>query len=531
MNDASKMSSHNPDVLACLANLSNDEVFTPPEVANAMLDLLPAELFTNPATTFLDPACKSGVFLREIAKRLIVGLEPAMPNLQERLDHIFHKQLFGIAITELTGLLSRRSVYCSKYPNSIYSVSHFESIQGNIRYRNIRHIWNSGRCVYCGASEDEYGESKRGTGMEFHAYEFIHTTRPEDIFKMKFDVIIGNPPYQLSDGGAQASAKPIYQLFINQAKKIKPRYLSMIVPSRWMVGGKGLDTFRNEMIHDKHITKLFDYLSSKDVFTGVDIKGGVCFFLWDRDKEVPCEIHTFDTNGENISVRYLADENDDIFIRDNRLLSIKRKIESAGDFLNAIVSARKPYGLEAETMVNAEKYGLPAFSYVPFPDGYRILGLGDRQKRMWKYIPRSYPIPKENKALDKYKVFIAEAYGCGSIGEVPSTPVLSTPGELCTETFLEIGPFDTKEEASNLITYIRTKFFRCLVGIQKQTQHTTAKVYRFVPLQDFTSNSDIDWDESIADIDKQLYEKYKFDDDEIAFIESMIKPMDLDGDE
>ena len=145
---------YNPDVLSCLANLSNDEVFTPPDVVNKMLDMLPQELFCNPDTTFLDPACKTGVFLREIAKRLITGLEPQMPDLQERIDHIFHKQLYAIAITELTSLLSRRGVYCSKYPNSEFSVTQFDEAEGNIRYRNIKHSWVNGKCKYCGISKD-----------------------------------------------------------------------------------------------------------------------------------------------------------------------------------------------------------------------------------------------------------------------------------------------------------------------------------------------------------------------------------------
>ena len=317
---------YNPDVLSCLANLSNDEVFTPPEVVNEMLDMLPQELFSNPDTTFLDPATKTGVFLREIAKRLIKGLEWQIPDLQERIDHIFHKQLYGIAITELTSLLSRRGVYCSKYPNSEYSVTRFDDAQGNIRFKRINHKWDKGKCIYCGAASTTYD---RGEELETHAYEWIHHRNPEEIFNMKFDVIISNPPYQLNDGGGTgSSAMPIYHKFIQQAKKLKPRYISMIIPSRWFSGGKGLDEFRNDMLNDSCIREIHDFGNASDCFPGVSIEGGVCYFLWDRDKKGLCKVCTHSKDEiTTVSERPLLEKGADVFIRYNEMISIIRKVD------------------------------------------------------------------------------------------------------------------------------------------------------------------------------------------------------------
>ncbi|WGU67706.1 Eco57I restriction-modification methylase domain-containing protein [Capnocytophaga canimorsus] len=269
---------YNPDVLTCLANLSNDEVFTPPDIANQMLDTLPQELFSNPDAKFLDPFSKSGVFLREIAKRLLKGLEPQISDLQERIDHIMHRQLYGIGITELTAYLSRRSLYCSTRANGKHSVTHFENENGNIYFKELPHSWDkNGKCTYCGATQKEFGEDQR-EGLSQHAYNFIHNDNPYQ--DMQFDVIIGNPPYQMSDGGGGmgSSAKPIYHLFIQQAIKLNPHYLCMIVPSRWFAGGKGLDDFRDEMLKDKRIKEIHDYPMASEVFPGVEIKGGYKLF-------------------------------------------------------------------------------------------------------------------------------------------------------------------------------------------------------------------------------------------------------------
>ena len=236
------MKNYNPDILNCLANLSSDEVFTPPNIATKMLDLLPQELFSDPNAKFLDPFSKSGVFLREIAKRLLKGLESQIPDLQERIDHIMHHQLYGIGITELTAYISRRSLYCTARANSKHSVTHFPDEDGNIFFEEISHTWDKNRkCTYCGVNEKDFGDEIR-EGLSKYAYPFIHNLNPYE--NMNFDVIIGNPPYQMNVGIEKKNfAIAIYHKFIQQAIKLKPRYLCMIVPSRWFAGGRGLEDF------------------------------------------------------------------------------------------------------------------------------------------------------------------------------------------------------------------------------------------------------------------------------------------------
>ncbi|MCQ2266129.1 MAG: Eco57I restriction-modification methylase domain-containing protein [Bacteroidaceae bacterium] len=494
-------SNYNPDVLTCLANLSNDEVFTPPAVVNQMLDMLPAELFRSPKTTFLDPVSKSGVFLREIAKRLMLGLEREFPDVQERANHIFTRQLYGLSITELTSLISRRSVYCSKKANGRYSLcTAFADEQGNIRYRSMEHTFVGGKCKYCGAAENVFGKRVRGN-LESHAYEFIHNLK--NYKDMKFDVIIGNPPYQLSDGGANASASPIYHLFVQQAKKLNPRYLTMIIPSRWFAGGKGLDTFRNEMLNDERISHLVDYEDANDCFPGVDIAGGVCYFLWDKDYTGLCKVRNIKAGQSRENMRKLNEF--DTFIRNIEAVAIIRKVKAHKEnVMSNIVTSRKPFGLS--TTIRPQESG---DILLRWQNGEGPYNRAD--------------ITTGVDMIDKWKV-ITSYVGydhAGNPGKDGKRRVLSRisiipPGTICTETYLVIGAFATENEANNLVSYMKTCFFRYLMSVFMVSHHITKDAYRLVPLQDFSHP----W------TDEMLYEKYKLSPDEIAFIESMIRPME-----
>lgn len=495
---------YNPDVLLCLANLSNDEVFTPPEVANQMIDMLPQELFEDPNTTFLDPCCKSGVFLREIAKRLIKGLEDKIPDLQERIDHIMHKQLYGIAITELTSLLSRRSLYCSKYPNSKYSISKFDDIEGNIRFKRITHTWQDKKCIYCGASKDQYD---RDLDLEMHAYELIHTLKPEEVFNMKFDVIISNPPYQLNDGGGMGTSSiPLYNKFIEQAKKMNPKYLSMIIPARWYSGGKGLDEFRNEMLQEDSLRYLVDYFNAEDCFPGIDISGGVCYFLWERDYHGPCTIKNNINEKETEMNRPLLENNADTFIRFNDSVSIFRKIQSQNEeTFEKLVSARKPFGLTPKINVYDNCNGEHDIKVYAWPEnGY--IKLED--------------VKQNQDKVNKYKILIAKAYG--ERGQFPylvlSKPFIAEPNSCCTETYLMIDCDDDFTKAQNIISYMNTKFFRFVVLFKKNTQNAPKGVYSYVPMQNFNEV----W------TDEKLYKKYNLTSTEIQYIESMVRNRDLE---
>ena len=508
---------YNPDVLSCLANLSNDEIFTSTSVANKMLDLLPQELFCSPNTTFLDPFCKTGVFLREIVKRLIDGLKDVYPDEQERINHILTKQVFGIAITELTGLLSRRSVYCSKYANSKFSAcTKFNSEEGNIRFNPCRHIWSFDNCIYCGVNKKTYDRPEE---YESHAYEFIHTRKVDELFDMKFDVIIGNPPYQMSDGGGTGdSAKPIYHLFIQQAKKLNPNHIVMIVPSRWMKGGKGLDSFRKEMIEDTQIKYIYDFEDASECFPGTHIDGGVNYFLWQKDFDGKCEYHYKLLDGsENSSIRYLKTDLSDTVIRDYRQLSIIEKSTKFNEYkFSTMASVRNPYGFYSDLFNHPEKYPKTKLTLNETEGYLKIYGVKGKKggaKRIVGYVdPTS--VEKSIEDVNKYKLYFSKAYMTTST--VPPEIIIGTPKTVCTETFIQLGPFDTKEEAINCLSYIKTKFFRALLFYNRHSLNISRESFELIPIQRFDHQF----------TDHELYQKYKLSEGEIKYIEEMINPMD-----
>jgi site-specific DNA-methyltransferase (adenine-specific) len=547
---------HNPDVLTCIANLSNDEVFTPPEFANRMLDTLAdawsadqdgANIWADPNVTFLDPATKSGVFLREITSRLVDGLKDEIPDRDQRVDHVLTKQVYGIGTTRLTTYMARRSVYCSKDAASEHSVAQSfrktKESDGNIWFQRTDHSWvggtewvltadengnqvekyTNGRCKYCGASQKALD---RGEGFETHAYALIHTddikARIAELFggNMQFDVIIGNPPYQLNTDGFGTQARPIYHQFVQQAKTLDPRFLCMVIPARWFSGGMGLDEFRESMLTDERMRSIDDYLTASDVFPGVGLKGGVCYFLWDRDNPGPCQVTTHFKDWPVTTVtRPLLEAGADVFIRFNEGLSILKKVVTVETGSSKSVALPEPkkfmklvssigaFGLDSTFRGKEKKSGNDL-------KVYRNGGVG--------YVARS-EIAKERDVFDKWKVYVGRAApGTGNRDTYPhrilSTPFVGEPGSISSWTYMYVGPFDSKPEAESVLSYLSCRLTRFLILLHKPSQDTTRRVYSFVPTQEWTRR----W------TDEDLYVKYGVSESEIAFIETVVRPMELD---
>ena len=513
----------NPDVLTCIANLSNDEVFTPPEFANRMLDTLAeawaasyngANIWADRTLKFLDPCTKSGVFLRDITRRLVEGLAGEIPDLDARVNHILTQQVFGIGITRLTSLLARRSLYCSKYANGPHSiVKGFTSEEGNIWFEPLEHTWTETRCIYCSAPRAIFDRHK---GLETHAYAFIHTddikARIAELFggDMQFDVIIGNPPYQMTGGGGGSNDSSIYHQFVEQAMRLEPRYLSMVIPSRWMAGGRGMDEFRKAMLGNQHLKVLVDYPNSAEVFPGVDLKSGVCYFLWDREHHGECTA-TLVRGDDVVGPTSRKLDEYDVFIRDKRAATILRKVlKHKEPSFEDLLTGDTPFGLASN--FTAFRLGEPA-------EGEVKLYVRSKAGQKIGAINRS-TITKNTHLIDSWKVLAPKA-GPGNSGGhvlpdmVLGKPRIAEPNSVCTQTWIVAGPLKSREQAESVARYLQTSFVRFLVSLRKISQDAMKGVYRWVPQQTWNQ----EW------TDEVLYKKYGITNTEIAFINSMIRPM------
>lgn len=510
----------NPDVLTCIANLSNDEVFTPPELANQMLDAVAeawaashdgADIWSDKTVKFLDPCTKTGVFLREITGRLTKGLEKEIPDLEARVSHILTQQVYGIGITQITSLLARRSVYCSKHASGRHSiVRSLGSDDGNIWFERGMHTWLGENCKHCGASKAVYD---RPDTLESHAYAFIHSDQLRNQIakmfggEMQFDVVIGNPPYQLSAG--ETSDTPIYHQFVLQALALEPRYLSMVTPSRWFTGGKGLDAYRERMIADRHIRVIVDYPDSFDTFPGVEIKGGVSYFVWNKDSEGQCEFVTI-SGGREVSrvVRDLRDGRG-VIIRDNQASSIVDKATSKnGPFLNERVSPQTPFGI-----------------YTNSTDWHSKKKPGDIQL-FKRGLDEAWIDPchvtSRKDWIPKIKVILSYAYNGGDSlpHQVIGRPFVIPGNSVVTQTYMVAGVFDNQAEANNFATYLKTRFVRFLIRQRKISQHNRPDTFAFVP--DLPMNRK--W------TDAQLYKRFGLSELEQQYIDSVIRLMPEDAD-
>lgn len=519
----------NPDVLTCIANLSNDEVFTPPEFANRMLDTLAeawaanhggANLWADKTVKFLDPCTKSGVFLREITRRLTEGLEKDIPNLEKRVDHILTRQVFGIGITHLTSLLARRSVYCSKHANGEHSIARsFASDDGHIWFKRLKHTWEGDKCRYCGAGRSVFD---RAAGLETHAYAFIHTdninARLAELFggNMQFDVIIGNPPYQMTGGGGGTNDSAIYDLFVEQSIRLEPRFLSMVIPSRWMAGGRGMDEFRKTMLSGRHISHLVDYPNSAQVFPSVDLKSGVCYFLWDSAHERDC-VSTLIRGDEVVGPTKRKLDEYDVFIRDERAAGILKKVlKQEESSFEDLLTGDTPFGLA--TNFSDFRQGEPRDGEVKV---YASSNAGRRSGAMRRSL-----ITKNTHLIGTWKVLAPKA-GPGSSGGhvlpdmVLGKPEVAEPNSVCTQTWIVAGSLKSKKQAEIVTRYLQTSFARFIVSLRKISQDAMKGVYRWLPQQDWNQ----EW------TDEALYKKYGITKSEIAFINRMVRPIGDNSDD
>jgi site-specific DNA-methyltransferase (adenine-specific) len=494
-----------PDVLEVIANLSNDAVFTPPRVVNAVLDLLPSHVWTDPNLRWLDPAAKTGVFPREITRRLMIGMVEIIPDEQTRLDHILNNMVFAFATEAITGMMTRRSLYCAKDASSTLSAAQLPTPNGNVWHQRVEHAYDAkGRCTECGGTSVQLEQP----GLDNRAYGFIHKEGRNQITKeinMKFDVIVGNPPYQM-DAADGNRTMPIYNLFVEEAKKLSPQYIAMIVPSRWMAGGLGLNEFRETMLSDTRVRKLVDFPDPSEVFPGVEIKGGVCYFLWDGAHSGACAV-TLRRGTDVVGPHERQLGVYDVFVRDTRALEILSKVLAHDEIsITDILAADKEFGMTSNWSEFRPKARSGDIDFHYNVKGDRRVGGIARTK-----------VPKSIHLIDHWKVLIPQA---GSDGGqklpdiVLGTSLIVAPPSVCTQTYLFFY-VSSKKKAESVQSYVRTRFVRFLVSLRKMTQHATRSTYTWVPQQE--------WDRTWTDV--ELYKKYGITKEEQEYIESMVKEM------
>lgn len=473
--------------------MSESEVITPSKICDEMVNLLPEEglrEIVERQRKLLDIASKSGEYAVALYKRLTSKLGYSHNDVK---DIIYSIPTSSIAYEFTRRFYEILNLNINNIPVKFntYDLIKIKDKNGEVDYQKINEILKQNKKFSEINLEDEIKVSDE---------------------KVKFGVVIGNPPYQVSDGGARASAKPIYHEYINLSKVLSSSYVSIISPSRWFTGGKGLDLFRSKMIEENKFRTLIDFSDSKECFSGVEVKGGVNYFLWDINYNGECNVKNIYKNNNTSLKRFLKLEDIDIFIRYNTLYTIFKKVHKKENCtFDILVSSRKPFDLDTSTKIDDSKFKNSLKIY-----GKSKIGYIDEKK-----------IKKNNELINKQKIFITYAYGAGEgfPHQIINKPIIAPLGSVCTETYLSIGPFESEEEVNNAYKYIKTKFFRALVLIAKNSQHATSKTYRFVPMQNFTEKSDINWGKSSDEIDKQLFEKYKLSDEEKKYIKEIIKDM------
>lgn len=480
--------------------------------------------------------------------------EPRLVNRGQVTKDIFDKK-----DTHILEVNSKTGLYPLYMTYSIYryKLKRLKAVKNEISTEDENNLWietiRNNIFVICKTKMAKYItnrtllgykqiDSNSKIGINAHCFDDLlksMTDKPESFIKriqrvsfwlnegngiMKFDAIVGNPPYMIMDGGAKASAKPIYNYFIESSKKVEPRYMSFIIPTRWYTGGKGLDDFRKSMLNDKHMELIHDYLTPEYIFSNTNIRGGVCYFLWNKDYNNEVDLirvvtHQNEKIISDIKRKFKIKEVD-IFIRDAHAIAILDRIlkEKNIDFMTNYISSRKPFGIdgnftESESflsdkneLANIECYGkAKSIGYIKKDD-----------------------VKNHKDWISVWKVYMPYVNNIGTeLNDDNQNTFIGEPNSVCTETFLVAGAELNlnKYECIALSKYLRSKFARFLHSLAKTSHHATAKTYQFVPLQDFSDKSDIDWSKSIAEIDQQLYVKYKFSKDEIDYVESKIKPM------